>query len=70
MIACVEALVQLTDHGFELVRDELGMSDFLGRAPAMPYFVLLEQWDDEHDVRRANGPVSERSRGLRAPLAD
>lgn len=70
MIACVEALVQLTDRGFELVRDEQSTSDFLGRAPAMPYFVFLEQWDEEHDVLRANGPVSERSRGLRAPLAD
>lgn len=69
MIACVEALIQRTDEGFELVRDERTMSAFLGCAPARPYFLVLEQWDDLEHIR-ARGPVSDRSRGLRAPFLD
>lgn len=70
MIACVEALIHRTDEGFELVRDESRMREFLGTAPALPYFVFLERWDESErvDDRTEKGPVSERSRGLRAPF--
>lgn len=70
MIACVEALLHRTDEGFELVRDEKGMNAFLGTAPALPYFVFLERWDENQriDDRTEKGPISERSRGLRAPF--
>lgn len=70
MIACVEALIHRTDEGFELVRDDKRMSEFLGTAPALPYFVFLERWDESErtDDRTERGPISERSRGLRAPF--
>lgn len=70
MIACVEALIHRTEEGFELVRDETRMRELLGTAPALPYFVFLERWDDggRIDDRTEKGPISERSRGLRAPF--